>query len=595
MNIRILSLLFFALFTQSAFTQTNVIFSLDGYLPKVGDKIGIRGNSKPLDWDTSIEMLKTDSNFVKQIQFSNEIKAIEYKFVVTNGENVVWESIENRTQNFADNKEITSKNIWNAEPVIDITTLKPLQRDDLLKDFELIKTMILEVHPGTYRYNDSISIQTSLNELEQQIQSPLTHQEFYLGISKLLAKIQCGHTFASFYNQGSLMKSILHQQKNKLPFTFEWINQKMIVTYDATLNNQLKRGAEIVKIDGIPTIDILKKLMPYVSTDGATDKSRISKLNVSGYDFNYDDFDVFYPLLFNSIDENIQLEVKEYQSTETKNIIVNSTSLQERSEILQEKYSEFPKSNDDLWNFKIIDQNTALLTLNSFTLMGWKSLTIDYKEFLAATFKKIKQEKIGNLIIDIRQNDGGNDEIVEELYSYFDINKITRNEQEGRTRYLEFPESLKKFIDTWGEPWYYNLKNENPTFKYGYYIFKDAFIVDKLNKKKKDYFTGKIYLLTSPNNESLAYYLAKNIKTDSLGKLIGQETGGNLRGINGGQILFLKLPFSNIEIDFPILGDFTKSMMNNSGIMPDIETTITQKDIAESFDKVIEETLKIMQ
>ena len=80
-----------------------------------------------------------------------------------------------------------------------------------------------------------------------------------------------------------------------------------------------------------------------------------------------------------------------------------------------------------------------------------------------------------------------------------------------------------------------------------------------------------------------------------MGKLIGQETGGNLRGINGGQILFLKLPFSNIEIDFPILGDFTKSMMNNSGIMPDIETTITQKDIAESFDKVIEETLKIMQ
>ena len=38
--------------------------------------------------------------------------------------------------------------------------------------------------------------------------------------------------------------------------------------------------------------------------------------------------------------------------------------------------------------------------------------------------------------------------------------------------------------------------------------------------------------------------------------MVGQVTGGNLRGINGGAFFFLNLPNSRLEIDLPLIGQF---------------------------------------
>ena len=60
-------------------------------------------------------------------------------------------------------------------------------------------------------------------------------------------------------------------------------------------------------------------------------------------------------------------------------------------------------------------------------------------------------EKIENLIIDIRKNSGGNDEIKHELFAYFNIDKkLQPLERVGKSRYQQFPESLKPYVKTWG-------------------------------------------------------------------------------------------------------------------------------------------------
>jgi signal-transduction protein with cAMP-binding, CBS, and nucleotidyltransferase domain len=41
----------------------------------------------------------------------------------------------------------------NKEQVVDISTLDKIEAHGLIEDFELIKKMVLDVHPGTYRYN----------------------------------------------------------------------------------------------------------------------------------------------------------------------------------------------------------------------------------------------------------------------------------------------------------------------------------------------------------------------------------------------------------------------------------------------------------
>ena len=233
-----------------------------------------------------------------------------------------------------------------------------------------------------------------------------------------------------------------------------------------------------------------------------------------------------------------------------------------------------------------------MLTLNSFGLQGWKAITMDYKSFLADVFKKIDHLGIEHLVIDIRKNTGGNDEMADELFSYL-VQDNFDFEREGRTRYVNFPESLKPYIKTWGDnPWYFDLNPEVDTPKDGYYIFKENFLQKPKNSSRK-IFKGKSYLLTSSANTSLAYYVAHRFKYQNLGTVIGQETGGNLNDINGGQILFLTLPNTGIEIDFPVMGGFSLESRPNTGVVPHIKIEYEIQDIIAETDLELQEVKRL--
>ena len=320
-------------------------------------------------------------------------------------------------------KKTTSNNQWNVEQLVDINSLPKLQPTQLIEDYQYIETMVLQVHPGTYRYNDEASIQKGLEELKAKFQSPLTHGEAYLAMSKLTAQLKCDHTKVGFNNQKKIINSVIHRQKDKLPFTFQWIEERMMVVYDATEQQELKRGTEVLSINQIPVSDIRAAMMPYIAADGATDQNRIVKMEVDGYDFRYNAFDVFYPLLFPIAEESLTLEIRSDNAPDNKTIKVASLTREERSRILAERYHRFPKNRDDMWYFQVLSGKIGILTLNSFGLMGWKGMTLDYRQFLADAFETLKVNQVEHLIIDIRKNTGGNDEIKNELFTYFDINR----------------------------------------------------------------------------------------------------------------------------------------------------------------------------
>ncbi|MEL6824403.1 MAG: S41 family peptidase, partial [Calditrichota bacterium] len=288
-------------------------------------------------------------------------------------------------------------------------------------------------------------------------------------------------------------------------------------------------------------------------------------------------------------------EIRQYEKEKNSTIHVKALTREERSEKLYQRYPDFPKTRDNLWNFEILNDQVAKLTVNSFGLFGWKRMTLDYKAFLANAFNQLKQKNIPNLIIDVRKNNGGNDEMKDELFSYLTPNIRHDFKREGRTRYVNFPESVKPYIKTWEEnPWYFKLNPENSTPINGYYIFKNNFTAQP-PKNDMPIYQGDVYLLSSAANTSLAFYVVNQFKQQNIGTIIGQETGGNLNDINGGTILFLTLPNSQIEIDVPIMGGFSLAAQPNSGVKPDIETTHTFEDIISDKDVELETALRIIK
>ena len=590
----LLSVLFMLLFHGIVCSQTQLTFNLTGLPAGADQKVGIRGNIAPLDWYRSIVLQKVEGKYTIDVEFPVLTQEVEFKFVLlTDDNNPTWETIENRTLTLSsvDQKRSFSYE-WNKAEVIDILSLKKIEADMLLADLELIRQMVLEVHPGTYRYNDKSQILLALQELESKFSMPLTHQEAYLAIAKLTAQIKCDHTRPGFNNQSKIINSIIHKQKDKIPFTFKWIDNEMIVFNNASKSDVLQRGTKVLSINRIPVFEIRNELLLCIGADGATDKNRIFKTQVDGYDFRYNAFDVFYPLIYPLQSKELILEVQQVDTDNVESIIVSAQSREERFEILKNRYPQFPRSKDDMWGFEILSDSMAHLKINSFGLRGWKGMTLDYKAFLAEVFQQVDDLNIEHLIIDIRENTGGNDEMANELFTYL-AEENFNFEREGRTRYVQFPENLKPHVKTWEDnPWYYQLNPSEKKDFNGYYIFKDNF-TQAISKSDKKLYQGKLYLLISSANTSLAFYTANRFKLQQLGVTIGQETGGNLNDINGGNILFLNLPNSKIEIDFPIMGGFSIQKQPNSGVLPDVEIKYMLKDILENRDLEVEKVIDL--
>ena len=79
-------------------------------------------------------------------------------------------------------------------------------------------------------------------------------------------------------------------------------------------------------------------------------------------------------------------------------------------------------------------------------------------------------------------------------------------------------------------------------------------------------------------------HFGQTIKENRLATIVGQTSGGNQRGINGGAFFFLRLPGSGLEVDLPLIGRFPTTPQPDAGVEPDIAVRPTAAAIAEGRD-----------
>src|SRR5262249_16013410 len=108
-------------------------------------------------------------------------------------------------------------------------------------------------------------------------------------------------------------------------------------------------------------------------------------------------------------------------------------------------------------------------------------------------------------------------------------------------------------------------------------------------------FEGRVVVLIGAANSSATFQFAQVVKENRLATLVGQTTGGNQRGINGGAFFFVTLPNSRVEVDLPLVGNFAGDdrptgheipfrRIPDAGIDPDVPVTPSIEDIAQGVD-----------
>lgn len=459
---------------------------------------------------------------------------------------------------------------------------------ELQQDFQVLKNVLTRYHPGLLRYQDSATIQSHFTALEKQLAREMSTREFYLLLSRFTAQLKCGHTFCSYFNQGKGIKDSLFNVNDKLPFTFFLYDKKMFIDKDLSAAD-IQGGAQIISINKVPVKLIIDSLLPYVKGDGGNDGKRLIDLELSGLG-KYEAFDIFFPLLFPPVHSAYAIEYRQPNDDQLQQATVKTVSRAERLILMEQKYGKQPATLDDLWDFKILSEKTAYLKLGTFVT---NKLTIDWKKFLSASFAAIKEKKIGNLIIDIRGNEGGDDEVNLVLARYLASKPIGFPPFKQLLKYETVAEEDKQYLNTWDKS-FYDRSGKVINLNNGYYTFKR----DRSNEvisQNKSAFAGKVFLLVNAANSSATFFLTGALQQNKIATVIGSETGGNLKGTNGGQLFFLWLPNSKIEIDVPLIGYYPLTEQPDKGLTPDITVLSTAEDSINKRDKALEKALALAE
>lgn len=162
-------------------------------------------------------------------------------------------------------------------------------------------------------------------------------------------------------------------------------------------------------------------------------------------------------------------------------------------------------------------------------------------------------------------------------------------------RYRRVADDLRPYLDTWDKS-FFDWGNDAQPFDTSYYTLSsdndkgaDANVI----RPKGPRFHGKVVVLIGPENSSATFQFAALLQRERLGVLVGEETGGNLRGINGGAFFFLRLPQSALEADLPLIGTFPIEDMPDRGLQPDVEAPDTPASIAAGEDPALSRGLAI--
>ncbi|MGN0637119.1 MAG: S41 family peptidase [Huintestinicola sp.] len=276
------------------------------------------------------------------------------------------------------------------------------------------------------------------------------------------------------------------------------------------------RSLRITEINGEPLqsfFDAHKELFSYEAESWALEQLRSNLISDTGLEYLGLGTDV--TLTYENENERVE---RQY----TDGDFISYAEYMERNAAYYDR-------NENFVHYELYpDENYALLTLNSCNYNN------EYCEALKNMFTEISQKGIEHVIVDLRRNGGGSDQVAWEFISYLGTDSFTTLTYEQRLGFL-------------------TLKSNTSEWK---------------TDKRTPVFAGDVTILTSTESFSSAMLFALYIKDNSLGTIVGEIPGNSANGY----------------------GDIATFSLKNSGLIMSVSTKKFSRAIADAGDYVIPDT-----
>lgn len=465
------------------------------------------------------------------------------------------------------------------------TPLDALTAKQAAQDVKILTRALRVLHPALSKYRMQAEIDAAFSRFETRGQAARSSGQMYLAATELAAAIRCGHTWTNVLNQEGGSKTTLLEASDKLPFTMVLVANRWLVL--ASADPAVASGDEILAINGKAADAMVASMMPYLRADGSSDGKRLRQLNHGRGDFSQ--MDIVWPLLSPPLDGHYQLQIRK-PSGEKADVSVQATTLQEREKTLG---GQGVKPANDAWSFRI-DGNTGIMVMPTFSF--WNS-DFDWAAFIDEAFAELNAKSVPYLIIDIRANEGGDGAIGGQILSHLVNTPMEFVSDQSTSNYERVPYDLARYLDTWDFSFFDRTGKVEPitdgTAAGKYRYLPNARKIQTIVPETPLY-RGKTYILISSENSSATFQFAQLAKQSKAATLVGQTTGGNQRGLNGGQLAWVVLPNSGVAVDIPLLAATYAVTTADAGINPDIPVTPSFEARAADRDQEMEMVVRLI-
>ncbi|PID27435.1 MAG: hypothetical protein CR982_05690 [Candidatus Cloacimonadota bacterium] len=392
--------------------------------------------------------------------------------------------------------------------------------DKLKEDVDILFKSIEEIHPNIFANISEEDLKEEILKIKKSISDTTDILDFYLLVNPLVVKLKDGHT--SMGVPFGHLKKISNFDKNSIlmfPFEIEIKNRdsSIVITKNYTKEN-IPLNSKIVSINDVESKKIVNKMLLQ-----AQGERTFFKFEVLSYRFTY---------LLYSLFRDREFKIKYIYEDSIYEKTLKGISFKKRFE----KTKNLKRVNNKVFYTLEID------TLNSIATIDFRRFNNlnKFKLFLDSTFTEIKKLNIKNLIIDVRNNGGGNSQLGDEFFQY--ISKVP---------FRQFSKTIVKVRNKGTKT--YSSKNlielrENPLR-----------------------FNGNIYLLQSHYTFSSAAGFTWAFKYFKMGTIIGEETGG--LAVCFGDIISEKLPNTDLwyYVSFKKFYQYGTTDEDTHGTIPDYE------------------------
>ena len=432
-----------------------------------------------------------------------------------------------------------------------------LDAETAQRDLRILKRAITELHPGSDRYLRPDALEAEFEQAKVEVATGADLGTMYRLASRLSSSLRCGHTWTNPLNQGEAVKTAVFGAGDKLPLWLRLVDGRFLIM--ASSDPRIAGGTELLAIDGRPAPTLIDELMPYLRADGSSDGKRRAQLDS---DDNGGAMDRLFPLLHPPRAGRYRLRLRDAAGRE-RTLVAAATSIEKRDRQLAKRGIK-PRGSD--WAFSVDGQGIAILTMPTFAF--WRS-KFDWQAAIANAFAVVDAGRVRGLVLDLRDNEGGDDDIGNAVMAQLLDQPYSKPVYTPYTRYERVPYALARFLDTW-EFGYLDRTGQVTKLGERWYRADNRIEPPEIITPVAGARHVPTVALTGPQMSSAGFIIARDLKASGVAKLIGRSTGGNRRGLYGGELAWVTLPGSGVAVDIPLLAWRPAGDEPDAGIEPDI-------------------------